>query len=158
MELWLLQCMRDGELPGDRMVPDHPSSSSVQSEQQVLSNPDRPKWQWPRVKTLVYDQYRESCGSKTPLGNHLFWPKLALLVKISTHRPYSGKEPKIGWVTFPSLQECIRVFAMEVMHMPDASLLEEWLEVDSHNEAAEGGDDRNEQRAERGGDVAMHDA
>jgi hypothetical protein len=90
------------------------------------------------VKTAVYEQYQESCRSKesNALDNHLFWPELKKLTKLQDKRETLNGS-KVGVVKFEPLEECIKYFAITVLRMPDATMLQTWVDEDSVDEASE---------------------
>ena len=44
---------------------------------------------------------------------------------------------KVGVVEFEPLQECIKYFAITVLRLPDAIMLQNWVDEDSVGEADE---------------------
>jgi hypothetical protein len=106
---WLLGCLNRGQLPGSWSLQAAPETREKRS--------DIPEWERRRVKSEVYDDYRQQAGPH-PKPNSVFWKELQALFaqqaqKLVTKQA-DRKVASVQTIRFPPLELCKRAFRIKM--------------------------------------------
>jgi hypothetical protein len=113
---WWVQQLREGGLH----FADSLAKENTGAELRLFVR-DYTQWEWPRVKSKLYEHYKSSCGQAVDV--HIFWPKLKAIAAIASEGRQTVNGSKIGVVKFMSRPECMRRLADD-LRISDVKMLE----------------------------------